>query len=121
MASEQKPLIALVDSDAKMAGVEFSTLYLASQIDTNQYDYLVICPTEGDLPSQCRERNIKVAILPRPAMLSSSIQIGSRYIPNIFGWFFNLILLLVTVQRYARFFRAHDIQLVCTKGLYAHF
>lgn len=122
MASRKTPLIALVDSAAQMGGVEFSTLYLAQQAQqTGQFRYVVICPEDGDLPQRCRESSIPVWIVPRGEMQSTSLRLGGRYLPNPLSWFANGSMLAQAARRVARDLRALQVDLVCTKGLPAHF
>lgn len=121
MASRQAPLIALVDVAAEMGGVEFSTLYLAEQLDPDKFQCVVVCPTDGDLPRKCRERGIPIEIVPVPRLRSTAIEIGHRYIPNPISWPINAILILLAAWRYRQYFKARNVDLVCTKGLFAHF
>jgi glycosyltransferase involved in cell wall biosynthesis len=111
----------LVDVAAQMGGVEFSTLYLAERLSPAAFQRVVICPTEGDLPQRCRERNIPVLIVPQPHFFSTSLQIGRRYVVNPLAWAINGVLFLFAALRLARYLKAQGVNLVCTKGMAAHF
>jgi glycosyltransferase involved in cell wall biosynthesis len=113
-------LIALVDESSKMAGVEFSTLYLAQHINRSRFRIVVICPEEGDLPQRCRESGIDVAIIPRPTFMSTSIEISRAYLPNPLSWGVNLARLVGVARGHAAEFRRLGVDLVCTKGVFAH-
>jgi len=121
MASRQTPLIALVDVAAEMGGVEYSTLYLAGQLDPEKFQCVVVCPTDGDLPNRCREQGIPVDIVPIPHFRSTALEISRRYVPNPISWLINAVLILLAARRYRRYFEARGVDLVCTKGLFAHF
>jgi glycosyltransferase involved in cell wall biosynthesis len=114
------PLIALVDESSKMAGVEFSTLYLAQHIDRSRFRVVVICPEEGDLPDRCRAAGIDVVIAPSPRFMSTSVEIGRVYVPNPLSWGINALRLIGLARRHAALYRRLDAALVCTKGVFAH-
>jgi glycosyltransferase involved in cell wall biosynthesis len=113
--------VALVDVSAQMSGVEFSTLYLAQNLDRARWQPLVICPEEGELPTQCRAHGIEVTIVPHARFFSTSMRLGNRRVPNPFAWLWNAAAFLPTARRLAKQLRASQIQLVVTKGLLAHF
>ena len=115
------PLVALVDVSARMGGVEFSTLYLAQSLSAERFRRLVVCPTEGDLPRRCRELGIPMVIVPRPHLFATRIRVGERYVVNPVAWLVNLVLLIVAAQWLTRGLRDRQVDLVCTKGLLAHF
>ena len=121
MARREAPLVALVDVSAKMGGVEFSTLYLAQRMDRTKFRPLVICPEEGDLPQRCRESGVPVEIVRQPRLLSSSLRLSSRRIPNPLSWLINCALFVIIGRRVARRLRQASVELVCTKGIFAHF
>ncbi len=121
MARQPAPLVALVESASAMGGVEFSTLYLAEHCDPGQFRVAVICPVEGDLPQRCRALDIPVAIVAQPRQLSTSVRFGQVYLPNPAAWLFNGLGLFPTARRLARQLRNMGADLICTKGLYAHF
>lgn len=121
MASRAAPLIALVETAAEMGGVEFSTLYLAEALDLSRFRRVVICPTEGPLPTRCRERGIPVLIQPRPRLYATTLQMGRGYLLNPVAWLVNGVNFWRTAFQLAALFKAQGVALVCTKGLYAHF
>jgi glycosyltransferase involved in cell wall biosynthesis len=118
------PVVALVDSEARMGGVEFSTLYLVEQIDRTRFQPLVICPADGDLPARCRQAGVRTLIMPRSRTFSTSIRLGGRhgrYVPNPLAWAVNAATFLVAARRLAKTLRKKRVDLVCTKGMQAHF
>ncbi|HUS15696.1 MAG TPA: glycosyltransferase family 4 protein [Chloroflexia bacterium] len=121
MARRPPPLVALVDSAAQMGGVEFSTLYLAEQLDRARFRCVVICPAEGDLPRCCRERGIAVRVVPRPRVFSTSLRIRGRTIVNPLAWVANGTGFVLAARWLAGSLRHQQVDLVCTKGLPAHF
>jgi glycosyltransferase involved in cell wall biosynthesis len=118
--ADDLPLIALVDASSKMAGVEFSTLYLAQHLDRSRFRVVVVCPEEGDLPERCRAAGIDVVIEPAPRFIPTGIEIGRAYIPNPLSWLVNPLLLIGLARRHAALYRRLDAALICTKGVFAH-
>lgn len=114
------PLIVLVDESSKMAGVEFSTLYLAQHIDLTRFRVVVVCPEEGDLPARCRASGIPVEILPAPKFMTTSIEISRRNIPNPLSWGVNGAKLIGLARRHAALYRRLGASLICTKGVFGH-
>lgn len=113
--------IVFIDVAAEMGGVEYSTLYLVTRLDPAQWHPLVICPIEGTLPRLCRQAGIPVQIIPRPQMVSTSIRLGRRFLFNPFAIVWNILMFLVAALRLWRVLRSLKPDLVCTKGLHAHF
>mgnify|MGYP000001376833 CR=1 FL=1 len=114
------PLIALVDESSKMAGVEFSTLYLAQHLDRTRFRVVVICPEEGDLPARCRQAGIDVEILPAPRFMTTSIEIRRIHVPNPLSWLVNGGKLIGLARRHAALYRRLGAALIVTKGVFAH-
>jgi len=112
--------VAFIQQEARMGGVEFSTLNLATRLNRSRFTPLVICPSEGDLPRHCEERGIPVAIVPRPRLFSVGIQFGQHIITNPAALAFNAFAFLPAAVRLARFLRSHA-DLIVTKGMMAHF
>ena len=123
MTGKPPTKILFVETASAMAGVEFSTLYLAQHLDRARWAAQVVCPEEGDLPAACRAAGVAVAILPRPALRPSSLRVGQgdRRIPDPAAWAWDLGSLLVAARRYSRFLQAERPGLVITKGTLAHF
>ena len=113
--------VAFIDVAAQMSGVEFSTLYLAQNLERTRWSPLVICPEEGALPDLCRANGIQVTIVPHARFFSTSIRIGKHPVVNPFALVWNLAAFFPTARRIAKQLRASHIQLVVTKGLLAHF
>lgn len=121
MARENPPLVALVDMAAKMGGVEFSTLYLARELDRASFRCVVICPEAGDLPDHCRAHGVPVEIVTHPRPISTSFRLRGKTIPNPLAWLANATIFLLAAARVAVRLRKLGAALVCTKGMSAHF
>lgn len=104
-----------------MSGVEFSTLYLARNLDRNRWKPLVICPEEGDLPRQCRAVGIEVCIMPRPHFFSTSTQIGKFSLPNPFAMLANIVAIFAGARHLTPMLQTRKPVLVVPKGLLAQF
>lgn len=113
--------VALVDVAAQMSGVEFSTLYLAQNLERTRWEPLVICPAEGELPALCRASGIQVSVVPQARFFSTSRRVGNWRVPNPFAWLWNAWACLPTARRLARELRDSRAQLVVTKGMFAHY
>ncbi len=113
--------LAIVEPTSQMSGVEFSTLYLAQHLDRTRWQSLVICSEEGPLTSRCRESGIEVALVPCSHFFSTSARIGEWSIPNPLAMAADILGLLLSARRLARFLRARRPAVVMTKGLLAHF
>jgi glycosyltransferase involved in cell wall biosynthesis len=123
------PLIALVDGSSKMAGVQFSTLYLAQHIDLTRFRVVVVCPDEGDprdgLPARCRAAGIPVEILPAPRFMSTSIEVRRTgrapiNLPNPISWGVNGGNLIAMARRHAALYRRLGASLIVTKSVFGH-
>src|SRR5581483_3122247 len=113
--------VALVDTAAQMSGVEFSTLFLAQNLDRTRWNPLVICPSEGDLLSRCRAQRIEVAVVPTARFFSISMRVAKHRVLNPFVVLWNTAAFLPSAWRLARALRKLNVNLVVTKGLFAHF
>ena len=120
--SRQTPFrIAFIHGTAEMAGVEFSTLYLINSLDRKHWHPIVICPSEGRLPSRCRELGVQVVIVPIPAMQDVGLRLGNRVFTNPLALLRNAVLFLPVAWRLAHCLRTVEANLVCTKELLAQF
>jgi len=113
--------IAFVAAASQMSGVEFSTLYLARQLDPARWRALVICPAEGDLPARCRAAGLEVAIVPRPRFFSTSARIGRLTLLNPVAILCNLGAMWLAARTLQKFLWTRQPSLVVTKGLLAQF
>lgn len=105
-----------------MGGVQFSTLYLAQNLNHRQWKPTVLCPEEGDLTRACREVGIETRIVGYPRLWSTSVRIGHHTrIPNPFAWIWNLGVMWRAAQRVKRFIAESSPDVVVTKGLASHF
>jgi glycosyltransferase involved in cell wall biosynthesis len=104
-----------------MGGVEFSTLYLAEALRDTDTPCLVICPTPGQLPDRCRALQIRSIVVPQPRLPTTSVRVGSRHVANPLAWLVGPPALLAGARRLVRALKESRVDLVCTKGLPAHF
>ncbi len=115
--------IVFIESSEKMAGVEYSTLYLARVLASKKWLPLVISPGEGDLPNACRLSEVPVRILPLPALMATSIRVAlrsDRRVPNPAAWIWNVGAVLVASRRLKELLQRENPALVITKGMSAH-
>lgn len=113
--------LALVDVSSEMSGVEFSTLYLAQNLERTHWSPLVICPGEGELPQLCRQNEMDVLIVPLTRLVETSVRLRGRRIPNPFALAWNALSFIWTARRLAPILEREQIRLVVTKGLLAHY
>jgi glycosyltransferase involved in cell wall biosynthesis len=122
MQSEKRRTIVFVECAAAMGGVQFSTLYLAQNLNPAQWKPVVVCPEEGDLTRACGEAGIETHVLAQPRLWSTSIRIGGHArLPNPFAWIWNVCLIGVVARQLKRFLVQRSPDLVVTKGLSSHF
>src|SRR5262245_25927027 len=114
--------VIFIESAAAMGGVQFSTLYLAQNLNQRQWRPVVVCPEEGDLIRACREAGIETALVAYPRLWATSVRVGrSIRLPNPFAWLWNLAVIWRAAQRMKMFLRESIPDLVLTKGLASHF
>jgi glycosyltransferase involved in cell wall biosynthesis len=114
--------VVFVETAAAMGGVQFSTLYLVQQLDPALWQSIVVCPEAGPLTDGCLRSNIRVQIIDRPKLLSTSVRLGkSVRWPNPLAWTWDGWAMLVAARRLARCLEKVRPDLVVTKGLFAHF
>lgn len=105
-----------------MAGVQFSTLYLAQELDSRRWRPTVITPSDGDLNVACRAAGVAEMTVRHPRMLSTSLRLGKNFrLPNLFAWVWNVLVILRAVALLTKFLRAASPDVVVTKGLSSHF
>jgi glycosyltransferase involved in cell wall biosynthesis len=115
--------VAFVTGGAAMAGVEFNALRLAERLDRARWNVVLVCPEEGDLTAGFRRAGLKVHVLPRRRMLSSSIRVGARWrLPNPFACAWDVGVILGAARTLARLL-TDEVRpdLVVTKGMFPHF
>jgi glycosyltransferase involved in cell wall biosynthesis len=116
-----KRKVVFLESAAEMGGVQFSTLYLAQQLDPELWDVLVILPAKGSMLDACQSSGVTTKVCSLPKFISTSFQLGKdRRIPNPAAWLINPILWWVGVRRLLTFLRTQKIHLLVTKGLTSH-
>jgi glycosyltransferase involved in cell wall biosynthesis len=121
MQSEAPKIVVFVESAAAMGGVQFSTLYLAQNLDPTQWKVIVVCPEEGDLTRACRDSGIEVHVLPRPRLWSTSVRVGAARVPNPAAWAWDVRLIAMAASRLRKFLVQCSPDVVVTKGLSSHF
>lgn len=121
MFNQEPRSVAFIEAAAAMGGVQFSTLYLAQNLNPKQWKPTVVCPEEGDLTRACREVGIDTRIIEHPRVWSTSIRFGHRRIPNLFAWIWNLGVMWRAAQSLKRFLAESSPDVVITKGLSSHF
>src|SRR5258707_252065 len=121
MQSEAAKTVVFVESAAAMGGVQFSTLYLAQNLDPSRWHPMVLCPEEGDLTRACRDSGIEVHVLPQPSLWSTSVRLGAVRLPNPAAWAWDLVLIAMATRRLREFFSQCSPDVVVTKGLSSHF
>ncbi len=112
--------LVFVESAAAMGGVQFSTLYLAQNLDQSKWKPIVLCPEEGDLPRACRDSGIEVHVLPQPRLWSTSVRLGAIRLPNPAAWVWDLGLIAMAASRLRRFLVQCSPAMIVTKGLSSH-
>lgn len=114
--------VVFVEVAAGMGGVEYSTLYLAQQLDRLRWQPVIICPEQGALVDACQQAGLEVHVLPRPALQSTSLRLGKDWrIPNPLAWLWNLYVIGRAATDLAQFLAERQPALMVTKGLLAHF
>jgi glycosyltransferase involved in cell wall biosynthesis len=122
MQSERPKTIVFVESAAAMGGVQFSTLYLAQNLNPAQWNPIVLCPAEGDLTRACRDAGVEARVLAQPRLWSTSVRVGgSARLPNPFAWIWNGYAMSRAARRLKNFLLQAAPDLVVTKGLSSHF
>ncbi len=118
---DKKIAVAFIEQEARLGGVETTTLQLVTHLSRERFYPVVICPYEGELTAQCRQSGIEVNIVPRPAFTSVSIEVGTRYITNPFALVYSAFACWRAVAPLERHLCASEVDVVVTKGLLAHF
>lgn len=114
--------VVFVESAAAMGGVQFSTLYLAQQLDRTRWIPIVVCPEDGELPRACRDAGVEVHVLEHAGLRSTSVRIGSTMrVPNPAAWGWNGYAVGAAARKLRHFLAQSRPALVVTKGLSAHF
>ena len=121
MQSETRQTVVFVESAAAMGGVQFSTLYLAQNLDRAKWQPLVVCPEEGDLTHACRDSGVETRVLRQPRFWSTSFRLGTARLPNPFAWAWDAWLICRASRQLRNFLRECSPDLVVTKGLSSHF
>jgi len=122
MLSGKAHTIVFIESAAAMGGVQFSTLYLAQNLNPAHWQPVVVCPEEGDLTRACHDAGIETRIVNYPRLWSTSVRVGrSVRLPNPFAWIWNLGVMWRAAQRLKSVLCDSSPAVVVTKGLASHF
>ncbi|HEU5237975.1 MAG TPA: glycosyltransferase family 4 protein, partial [Pyrinomonadaceae bacterium] len=122
MKSPTRRKVIFVESASAMGGVQFSTLYLAQNLNQEEWKPVVVCPEVGDLTRTCRDAGIETSIVEYPRLYSTSIRVGrGTRLPNPFAWLWNLGVVWRASRRLQSFLRESSPSVVVSKGLAAHF
>ena len=114
--------VVFIESAAAMGGVQFSTLYLAQNLDPSQWQSIVLCPAEGDLTRACRGAGVETHVLAQPRLWSTSVRIGrAARFPNPFAWTWDAYVMSQAARRLKSFLLQSAPDLLVTKGLSSHF
>lgn len=118
---QAKMKIVFVEQESRMGGVEYTTLRVAKALDPLDFQPVIVCPNDGDLPRLARKYGIKVDIVSRPELPSVSVLWKNYYFPNPIG----IALVALNVTRSSRilrkYFETNKADLIITKGLLSHF
>jgi glycosyltransferase involved in cell wall biosynthesis len=121
-AKTGRRVVAFVTTGAAMAGVEFNALRLAERLDRQEWQIILVCPQEGDLPAAFRKAGLEVRILPRPRLFSTSIQLGRKFrLPNPLACGWDMTVFVRAARSLAALLSEIGPDLVVTKGLFPHF
>src|ERR1700722_8438883 len=83
-AASRTRTVAILESSAKMGGIQHTTLALASGLalaagrEGKTWKQVVICPEEGELTLACRAAGVEVRTLPVYSMRSTSVWAGNE-------------------------------------------
>jgi len=121
MQSETRKTLVFVECAAAMGGVQFSTLYLARDLDPSRWKPIVVCPEEGDLTRACRAAGVETHVLDQPRLWSTSVRLGAARLPNPAAWAWDACVIGRAVGRLRKFLIRCSPDLVVTKGLSSHF
>lgn len=122
MSDRNRRTVVFIESASAMAGVQFSTLYLARKLDASRWRPIIVTPAEGDLNCACRAAGIAQEVVAHPRLLSTSVRLGPNFrLPNVFAWVWNIVVMLRAVALLTSFLRTASPDLVLTKGLASHF
>lgn len=114
--------VAFLHSSARMSGVEISTINLLDRLDLSVWHPRVICPAKGELEEASSKENVLVEIIGWPKIIPTSLRFGLRdyRVPNPISWIWNLVVLLIAGFRVAQYLKRQQIDLLVTKGMFAH-
>lgn len=119
---EKRRTVVFVESTGAMAGVQFSTVYLAQRLNRELWKPIVVCPEEGDLTRACRDAGVEAYVLELTRMRSTSVRVGSTFrLPNPAAWTWNGYSVGSAVRKLTPFLAQSNPDLVVTKGLSSHF
>jgi glycosyltransferase involved in cell wall biosynthesis len=114
--------VIFIEGASQMGGVQFSTLYLAQNLDQDLGQPLIVLPGKGAFFDECEILAVPVEILRLPRLVSTSIRLGRDHrFPNPLAWLINIFLFGVGVFRLVRYLKQKPVGLIVTKGMASHF
>lgn len=113
--------VAFIEQASELGGVEYSTLRLATALNSSYFQPLIICPEEGKLTDLARQMQLEVSTVPHPKFESVSWYLGKHYIANPFGFLSSALNIFRSAYLMQQYLRANPVDIVITKGLMAHF
>jgi len=114
--------ILFLETSSEMAGVEYSTFFLAREWHRQGIHVHIQLPGKGDFVGLCQKHGIPYSIIKLPGFRKTSIQIGTDYrLPNPLGWLINFFLLIRIVLVEISELKGRTPDVVITKGMPAHF
>ena len=113
--------LVFLEQEARMGGVEYTTLRMAQALDKTKFETMILCPEEGDLPMLARQARIAVEIVPRPRFFSVSLLWRSRYVFNPFGFVLTAFSVFKAIGALRQSLQTNSADVLVTKGLLAHF
>ena len=121
MQSEARRTVVFIECAAAMGGVQFSTLYLARNLDQARWKPIVVCPEEGDLTGACRDSAVETRVLDQPRLWSTSVRLGAARLPNPAAWAWDAWVIGKAARPLRNFLAQCSPDLIVTKGLSSHF
>lgn len=113
--------IVFVEQESHLGGVEYTTLRVAQTLNKENFDVVILCPCDGDLPQLARQSGVTVDIVPRPTFHSVSFFLNQRYFANPFGFVVTALNVFRAMLALRKYFQINAPAMVVTKGLLAHF
>ncbi len=112
--------VTLVESAARLGGVEHSTLTVAGELARRGWRVQVVCPEDGPLIDRCNVAGLRTSVVGLSTLRSVSIRINGAKFPNALAWCSNLGSGWSWSRRLRSFLANNKTDVVITKGITAH-